>query len=98
MLGFPTANMNYPNGIVRLPYGVYKVKTMDKPAILNWGIKPTLMGKEPVLEVHIPDFDGDLYGQNLTIEFLSKLRDEKAFNSVEELKEQIKRDLKQCLE
>ena len=98
MLGFPTANMNYPNGIVRLPYGVYKVKTIDRPAILNWGIKPTLMSKEPVLEVHIPDFDGDLYGQNLTIEFLSKLRDEKAFNSVEELKEQIKRDLKQCLE
>lgn len=96
-IGFPTANMSYPDGIVRLPYGVYKVKTMGEIAILNWGVKPTLNGENPVLEVHIPDYSGDLYGKNLAIEFISKIRDEKAFDSLDDLKEQIKKDLEKCL-
>lgn len=95
-LGFPTANMQYPENIVKIPYGVYKVKVFEKPAILNWGIKPTVNGKSDVLEVHIPDFQEDLYGKTISIEILNKIRDEKKFNSIEELKEQIQKDIK-CL-
>lgn len=95
-LGFPTANLIYPDKIVKIPYGVYKVKVLNKPAILNWGIKPTFGAKE-TLEVHIPNFHQDLYGQNLTIEFISKIRDEIKFSNTEELKEQIKKDIEICL-
>lgn len=96
--GFPTANMLYPEGIVRIPYGVYKVKVMNKPAILNWGIKPTIGGQREGLEVHIPNFDGDLYGQALQVEFVKKLRDEIKFDNIEMLREQIAKDVKECLE
>lgn len=97
-IGFPTANMMYPEGIVKLPYGVYKVKTdLNKPAILNWGIKPTLGGKPEVMEVHIPDFNGDLYGKDLEIKIIGKIRDEKKFNNLEELKMQIRKDTEKCL-
>ena len=95
-LGFPTANLKYPERIIKIPYGVYKVRVFDKPAVLNWGIKPTIQSEE-VLEVHIPNFEGDLYNQNLEIEFISKIRNEKKFNNLEELKEQIKKDIEICL-
>lgn len=95
-LGFPTANMDYPDNIVRIPYGVYCVKTLNMPAILNWGIKPTIGGNKEVLEVHIPNFSEDLYGKTLRIEVLKKIRDEKKFNNLEELKLQIEKDIK-CL-
>ena len=96
-LGFPTANMKYPEHIVKLPFGVYKVNVLNRPAIANWGIKPTLNGKEPVLEVHIPDFSENLYGQLLKVEFIKKIRDERKFDSLDELKIQITQDLKECL-
>lgn len=95
-LGYPTANMEYPENIVKLPYGVYKVQTLNRPAILNWGVKPTLGGKKEILEVHIPDFEENLYGKELKIEIINKIRDEKKFNNLDELKEQIKKDL-ECL-
>lgn len=96
-LGFPTANMKYPENIVKLPYGVYKTKALNQSAILNWGIKPTFDGQKPVLEVHIPNFSKNLYGEKLEIEILEKIRDEKRFNSLEELKQQIKKDTEECL-
>lgn len=96
-LGFPTANMLYPDKIVKIPHGVYIVKVMEKPAILNWGIKPTVNGFHEGLEVHIPNFEGDLYGQNLRIEFVKKLRDEKKFDNIETLREQIAKDVEICL-
>lgn len=96
-LGFPTANMKYPSNIIELPFGVYKVSALEKPAILNWGVKPTLNGIEPVLEVHIPNFAGDLYGKNLEISIIKRIRSEKKFNSLEELKAQIEKDTKACL-
>ena len=96
-LGYPTANMDYPDTIVKIPYGVYKVEALGKPAILNWGVKPTLDGKKEGLEVHIINFDGDLYGQNLSIKILKKIRDERKFDNLEDLKIQIKKDTEECL-
>lgn len=96
-LGFPTANMQYPENFVKIPYGVYEVRVFGRPAILNWGIKPTVNGKSEVLEVHIPDFHDDLYGKILSVEIIKKIREEKKFNNIEELKEQITKDIK-CLE
>lgn len=95
-LGFPTANLKYPEQITKIPYGVYKVKALDRIAIMNWGIKPTI-GAEEVLEVHIPNFKENLYGKNLKIEVLSKIRNEKKFNNLEELKQQINKDIEECL-
>ncbi len=96
-LGFPTANMIYPNGIVRIPYGVYAVKVFDKPAILNWGVKPTVNCKTEFLEVHIPNYEADLYNLPLEVEFIKKIRDEKKFANLDELKHQIKKDVEECL-
>jgi riboflavin kinase/FMN adenylyltransferase len=95
-LGFPTANMKYPEEIVKIPYGVYKIKVFDKLAIMNWGIKPTI-GAEEAIEIHIPNFEEDLYGKAITFEIISKIRDEKKFNNLEDLKEQIKKDIELCL-
>lgn len=96
-IGFPTANMVYPDNIIRLPFGVYKVETMERTAILNWGIKPTFEAKTPMLEVYIPNFDGDLYGKELEMKLISKIRDEKRFSSLAELKLQITKDVNECL-
>ena len=96
-IGFPTANLCYPEDIVKIPFGVYQAKWNGKNALLNWGIKPTVHNtQEPVAEVHILDFSGDLYGQNIKIEVLNKIRDERKFNSLVELKEQIKKDAELC--
>lgn len=96
-IGFPTANMVYPDKIIKIPYGVYRVNVLDRAGVLNWGIKPTLSGKSPILEVHIPNFNEDLYGKKLTIQILNKIRDEKKFDSLEELKKQITKDTEECL-
>lgn len=96
-LGFPTANLEYPSNIVKIPYGVYEVRALDKPAILNWGIKPTIGGQKEILEVHIPNMNIDLYDKTLKIEIIKKLRDEKKFDNIDELKKQIKKDI-ECLE
>lgn len=95
-LGFPTANMKYPQNIVKIPYGVYKVRVGNKPAIMNWGIKPTI-GSEEILEVHIPNYKENLYDKTLQVEIISKIRDEIKFNSILDLKEQIKKDVQECL-
>ena len=96
-LGFPTANMTYPEKTVKLPYGVYKAEALGRPAVLNWGTKPTVGGEHEEPEVHIFGFDEDLYGKDLTIKILDKIRDEKKFDNLEDLKNQIKRDLEECL-
>lgn len=95
-LGFPTANMEYPDNIVKLPYGVYKVKVLNQIAVMNWGIKPTIGAKE-TLEIHIPNFNENLYNKTLEVEILSKIRNEKKFNNLEELKQQIEKDIEVCL-
>ena len=95
-IGFPTANMIYPENIIKIPFGVYNVRVFNKNAILNWGSKPTISGKEPILEVHIPNFSEDLYEKILDVQIIKRIRDEKKFQSVDELKEQIKKDLERC--
>ena len=99
-IGFPTANINYPDKIVRIPFGVYAVNLTieNKPyqGIMNWGRKPTINNASPVAEIHIIDFNKDLYGKNISVNILDYIRGEEKFNSIEELKLQIEKDL-ECL-
>lgn len=95
-LGFPTANMKYPEHIVKIPYGVYKVNVLGYNAVMNWGIKPTFQ-KEETLEVHIPNFNEDLYGKTLEINILSKIRNEQKFDDIASLTKQIEKDIEECL-
>ncbi len=97
-IGFPTANISYPKDIVKIPFGVYSGLVGERHAMINWGMKPTVNNtKEPVVEVHILGYEGDLYGKVLEVEILKKIRDEKKFNSLEELREQIEKDKSECL-
>ena len=61
--------------------------------IANIGVRPTVDGKEPLLEVHLFDFAGDIYGQLIQVTFNKKLRDEQTFASIDELKAQIEADI-----
>ena len=96
-LGFPTANMLYPENIVKLPYGVYKIEVFNKIGVLNWGTKPTFDGEKPLLEAHILNFNENLYEQNLELKVLKRIRGEKKFASHEELELQIQKDIEECL-
>jgi riboflavin kinase/FMN adenylyltransferase len=97
-LGFPTANLDAA-GLVLPPNGVYlgiaKIGTKSQPVALNIGFRPTLATGGPQLrvEAHLLNFTGDLYGQELEIGIGEKLRDERKFGSLEELKAQIARDV-----
>ena len=59
------------------------------PAVVSLGTRPTINGTDPLLEVHLFDFDGDLYGQYLSVDFVRRLRDEKKFASLDALVEQM---------
>ena len=97
-IGFSTANINYPNHIIKIPFGVYSVKVLEHKGVMNWGMKPTVHNiKEPVAEIHIIGFDGDLYGKTLKFDIIKKIRDEKIFENLEELKTQISKDIETCL-
>ena len=98
-IGFPTANIIYPKELVKLPFGAYKVVVNDRNAVMNWGMKPTVNNVvEPVAEVHILDFEGDLYGKYIGIDVLKQIRPEKKFDNLDELKIQIEKDIKSCSE
>ena len=102
-LGFPTANLVYPMNIINIPYGAYVVETeLDNQkfkGVMNFGIKPTLDNKHqiPLAEVHIINFNNDIYGKNITIKINNFIRTEQKFNSLEELKTQIEKDIQVCL-
>jgi riboflavin kinase/FMN adenylyltransferase len=96
-LGFPTANLNSHNEVLP-PDGVYAVRVIigaeQLGGVVNVGVRPTFVGApRRVLEVHILDFTRDLYGQDVEILFLSKLRDEQKFDSVDALRKQITADI-----
>ena len=96
-LGFPTANIRL-NSAKQLPAsGVYsvlaQVNGVEYKALANIGTNPTVGNDHLSLEVHLLEFQGDLYDQPLTISFLSFLREEKKFDSLEELKNQITADI-----
>lgn len=97
-LGFRTANLIYPAEIVDIPFGVYEVQTTYGKGITNFGIRPTVSStKKAVLETHILDFDKDIYGKTIKVEFLRMLRKEQKFNSINELKKQIQSDIKSVI-
>ncbi len=94
-LGFPTANLPWPHD--NPLRGIFSVRVsstqLDRhPAVASLGTRPVVNGVEPLLEVHLLDFAGDLYGQVLTVEFIAKQRDEWNFPGLPELVEQIKLD------
>ncbi len=96
-INFPTANLDFGE-LVRPKFGVYCVEAClpDSetwlPAIANTGVRPTVGGEEARLEVHIFDFDRDIYGQRINVRFRSFIRAEQKFESFEALKIQIKAD------
>jgi riboflavin kinase/FMN adenylyltransferase len=98
-ISFPTANIQVSNTEKMIPgNGVYmvqaKIEGLEKPllAMCNIGFNPTVGGKERSVEVHVFDFSGDLYSKKISISFLKKIRDEKKFNSLEELQRQLNND------
>ena len=97
-IGFPTANIDYPENIIKIPYGVYYVKIGEMRGIMNWGMKPTVHNTLlPIVETHVFDFNGNLYDQCLRVEVLNRIRGEIKFKNLDELKQQIKEDIKSCL-
>jgi riboflavin kinase/FMN adenylyltransferase len=103
-LGYPTANLAFDAPVVLPPDGIYVVQATwggDDPlspresrgGVASLGVRPTFENAgERVLEVYLLDFDGDLYGQKMRVEFVRKLRDEKKFESAEALVKQMERD------
>ena len=95
-LGFPTSNLNIDDQMVTPPNGVYTTYCIydgvKYPSITNVGNKPTVGDFEKNIETHIFDFDKELYGKHITVEFLKKMRNEETFDSLEALSEQIVKD------
>lgn len=100
VLCFPTANISLPKNSVMLPHGVYATKlTVDNQtynSITNIGIAPTKPKSKPVIETHILDFSGDIYQKRIKVTFLKYIRHERKFSSLEALKKQIEKDIKNC--
>lgn len=99
-LGYPTANIRLQGKRAALG-GIFAVRVHgigDAPrdGVASLGTRPTVDGTEPLLEAHVFDFDGDLYGQRLEVEFVAKLRDEERFDSLPALVEQMDRDAAQA--
>jgi len=97
-LGFPTANLRLHPRAVNLS-GIYAVRARGLPGRAGWadavaslGTRPTVGGVEPLLEVHVFDFTGNLYGQRLEVEFVARLRDEERFDSLPALVAQMEAD------
>jgi riboflavin kinase/FMN adenylyltransferase len=93
-LGVPTANL-VPDDRYACPgHGVYAAWAHGYPAAVNVGIRPMFQtGRGLLIEAHLVDFDGDLYGETLRIAFVERLRGEKRFETIEELKAQMQRDI-----
>ncbi|MBO5525997.1 MAG: riboflavin biosynthesis protein RibF [Clostridia bacterium] len=91
--GFPTANILYPAEKTPLGFGVYAVRVGDKVGIANYGGRPTFGEENPLLEVYIDDFEGDLYGKQIEVVFTEKIREIRSFSSKEELSEQLRKDI-----
>lgn len=97
-IGFPTANLKPRNRVIPR-YGVYATAVLIggewRRGITNVGIRPTFEDEDfPSIETHIFDFDADLYGEVLRVRFLHRIRDERKFGGIEELKSQIERDVR----
>ncbi len=98
-IGFPTANVPYPKHKYPLKKGVYEtlvdVDGRTYKGITNFGARPTFDVDEVVTETHLVDFDGELYGKELEVRFTRYLRDIQKFESAEDLKAQLEKDIRQ---
>lgn len=96
-IGFPTANLEVAPDRLVPGNGVYAARARfgdhDRAAVVNIGIRPTFDGSKVRIEAHLLDWEGDLYGSRLALQFISRIRGEKRFSSVEALKEQIGADV-----
>ena len=96
-LGFPTANIAAPGGGKLLPcQGIYAVRaslrTEIRSGLLHLGPRPTFAGSPPSIELYILDFDQDIYGERVRVDFLTRLRDVRPFATASELVDQMKKD------
>lgn len=96
VIGFPTINQHLPDGLVVPKFGVYETRTFigdaEYKSFTNIGIRPTWQVSKPLCETHIFDFDGNLYGQNIRVELVRYLREEKKFSSIDEIRTQLEYD------
>jgi riboflavin kinase/FMN adenylyltransferase len=99
-IGFPTANIHLHRKAIPLRgvfvVELYGIEGEPVPGVANLGTRPTVDGMRTLLEVHLFDFDRDIYGAHVHVDFLHKLRDERRFESFEELKAQILLDAEQA--
>ena len=99
-LGIPTANISIPEEVVELPFGVYACKATVNGgtylAVTNIGKRPTVGGHRITVEPWLLDFEGDLYGQELTLRFYRFLRPEQKFPSLDALKAEIMKNAAEC--
>jgi riboflavin kinase/FMN adenylyltransferase len=100
-LGFPTINQIIPESCVLPKFGVYKsrvlIDVIHYIAVTNIGTKPTVGdGNTPIVETYIPGFNMEIYGQTVKVSLQEFIRDEKRFNSLDELKNQIRLDVKEA--
>ena len=99
-LGYPTANMRFGGKTPALS-GIYATRVHGigdsaLPSVSSLGTRPTVDGDEPLLEAHLFDFDGDLYGRRIEVEFVARLRDEEKFEDLPALTAQMHRDAEQA--
>ena len=98
-IGFPTANIQYPQNKHRLKNGVYETRVVldgkTYKGITNFGARPTFDDDAVLTETYLDGFEGDLYGRELKVEFVRYLRDVKKFENVDKLKEQLTKDIRQ---
>ena len=99
-MGFPTINIDIPQGKLLPKFGVYfgyaQIAGEQYRAMFNLGVKPTVGSDKPTLEAYLIDFEGDVYGEAARVSFVARLRDEKKFNSLAELSAQIKKDVQRA--
>jgi len=101
-LGYPTANLRLGSRTSPVD-GIFAVRVHGiddamHPGVASLGVRPTVNGKEPLLEAHVFDFSGDLYGRRIQVEFVEKLRDEEKFADLDAMVKQIDRDAEQARE
>ena len=100
-LGFPTVNLHFQPGVLVPAYGVYVTRVYfengeSRPAVTNVGVRPTVDdGNQVTVEGFILDFNGDLYGQTVRMEFYKRLRGERKFDSLEQLREEVMHNAEQ---
>jgi riboflavin kinase / FMN adenylyltransferase len=98
-LGFPTANLVPDEELACPGHGVYACLANDHPAAVSVGVRPTFeTGRGELVEAYLLDFEGDLYGRTLKIDFLARLRGERRFERPEGLIEQMRRDVERTRE